>query len=59
MSPIIIRFNRRFYPFNALRSLLGIGGEAESPTYRSFTMETGNTPRLAVMGDNRISMDLS
>jgi transposase-like protein len=27
------RFNRRFYPFNAFRSLLGIGGEVEAPTY--------------------------
>jgi hypothetical protein len=31
-----ILINRRFYPFNALRSLLGIGGEAESPTYREL-----------------------
>jgi hypothetical protein len=27
------RFNRRFYPFNAFRSLLGIGANGESPTY--------------------------
>lgn len=27
------RFNRRFYPFNAFRSLLGIGGANEAPTY--------------------------
>ena len=27
------RFNRRFYPFNAFRSLLGIAGGAESPTF--------------------------
>lgn len=30
------RFNRRFYPFNAFRSLLGIGGDTESPTYREL-----------------------
>jgi len=27
------RFNRRFYPFNAFRSLLGIAGGVEAPTY--------------------------
>ena len=27
------RFNRRFYPSNAFRSLLGIAGGAESPTF--------------------------
>lgn len=27
------RFNRRFYPFNAFRSLLGISGSAAAPTY--------------------------
>lgn len=36
MSLFSFRFNRRFYPFNAFRSLLGIGGEAESPTYREL-----------------------
>jgi hypothetical protein len=30
------RFNRRFYPFNAFRSLLGIGGEVAAPTYREL-----------------------
>ncbi len=27
------RFNRRFYPFNAFRSLLGIAGGVTAPTY--------------------------
>ncbi len=27
------RFNRRFYPFNAFRSLLGVAGGVESPTF--------------------------
>jgi hypothetical protein len=27
------RFNRRFYPFNAFRSLLGIAGDVVAPTY--------------------------
>ncbi|MSU61970.1 MAG: IS1595 family transposase, partial [Pedosphaera sp.] len=25
--------NRRFYPFNAFRSLLGIAGDVAAPTY--------------------------
>ena len=27
------RFNRRFYPFNAFRSLLGLSADAQAPTY--------------------------
>lgn len=27
------RFYRRFYPFNAFRSLLGIAGDITAPTY--------------------------
>lgn len=30
------RFNRRFYPFNAFRSLLGIAGSAASPTFEEL-----------------------
>jgi hypothetical protein len=30
------RFNRRFYPFNAFRSLLGIAGHVTTPTYSEF-----------------------
>lgn len=33
LNEFTFRFNRRFYPFNAFRSLLGIGGEVASPTY--------------------------
>jgi transposase-like protein len=33
LNEYTFRFNRRFYPFNAFRSLLGIGGETISPTY--------------------------
>jgi hypothetical protein len=29
----IADFNRRFYPFNAFRSLLGIAGDVKAPTY--------------------------
>lgn len=33
LNEFTFRFNRRFYPFNAFRSLLGIGGQMISPTY--------------------------
>ncbi len=33
LNEFTFRFNRRFYPFNAFRSLLGIAGRAEAPTY--------------------------
>lgn len=33
LNEFVFRFNRRFYPFNSFRSLLGLGVETESPTY--------------------------
>ena len=33
LNEFTFRFNRRFYPFNAFRSLLGISGSAAAPTY--------------------------
>jgi hypothetical protein len=33
LNEFTFRFNRRFYPFNAFRSLLGIAGGTASPTY--------------------------
>ena len=33
LNEFTFRFNRRFYPFNAFRSLLGISGQAVAPTY--------------------------
>lgn len=33
LNEFIFRFNRRFYPFNAFRSLLGIAGDISAPTY--------------------------
>lgn len=33
LNEFAFRFNRRFYPFNAFRSLLGIGTVSESATY--------------------------
>ena len=33
LNEFTFRFNRRFYPFNSFRSLLGIGANGEAPTY--------------------------
>lgn len=33
LDEFTFRFNRRFYPFNAFRSMLGIAGGATAPTY--------------------------
>ncbi len=33
LNEYTFRFNRRFYPFNAFRSLLGIAGDVTAPTY--------------------------
>jgi transposase-like protein len=33
LNEFTFRFNRRFYPFNAFRSLLGIAGSVSAPTY--------------------------
>jgi transposase-like protein len=33
LNEFTFRFNRRFYPFNSFRSLLGIAGDADAPTY--------------------------
>jgi hypothetical protein len=33
LNEFTFRFNRRFYPFNAFRSLLGIAGELTAPSY--------------------------
>src|SRR3974390_2724387 len=36
LNEFTFRFNRRFYPFNAFRSLLGIAGGAVAPTFEEF-----------------------
>ena len=40
LNEFTFRFNRRFYPMNAFRSLLGIASAAPSPTYK--TLYSGN-----------------
>jgi hypothetical protein len=41
------RFNRRFYPFNAFRSLLGISGQSAAPTYASLYSGEWEHPRCS------------
>ncbi|HEX4077485.1 MAG TPA: IS1595 family transposase [Rhizomicrobium sp.] len=36
LNEYTFRFNRRFQPFNAFRSLLGIGSDMEAPTYHEL-----------------------
>ncbi len=36
LNEYVFRFNRRFYPFNAFNSILGVGVKATSPTYRQL-----------------------
>jgi hypothetical protein len=36
LNEFVFRFNRRFYPFNAFRSLLGLSVATESPTYQEL-----------------------
>ena len=36
LNEFTFRFNRRFYPFNAFRSLLGIAGGVTAPSYADF-----------------------
>jgi len=36
LDEFTFRFNRRFYPFNAFRSLFGIAGDVTAPTYAEF-----------------------
>jgi hypothetical protein len=52
-----IRFNRRFYPFNAFRSLLGIAGGAAAPTFDGLYSREWNHPHLVGVGNNRIGKD--
>lgn len=36
LNEFVFRFNRRFYPFNAFRSLLGLSVDTEAPTYQEL-----------------------
>jgi transposase-like protein len=50
LNEFTFRFNRRFYPFNAFRSLLGIGGQTEAPTYAELYSGDWQRPTTAASG---------
>jgi hypothetical protein len=50
LNEFAFRFNRRFYPFNAFRSLLGIGANGESPTYDGLYKGTWQHPTVSGHG---------
>ena len=45
LNEFAFRFNRRFYPFNSFRSLLGIGRRAVAPTYDGLYSGAWQHPR--------------
>ena len=47
LNEFTFRFNRRFYPFNAFRSLLGIAGDATAPTYAGLYSGEWQHPRCS------------
>ena len=54
LNEFTFRFNRRFYPFNAFRSLLGIAGEVDAPTFDALYSESGGTLHVVGVCVNRI-----
>ena len=54
LNEFTFRFNRRFYPFNAFRSLLGVAGGVESPIFAEPIRAIGCILHVVGMGVNRI-----
>jgi transposase-like protein len=50
LNEFTFRFNRRFYPFNAFRSLLGIAGDVTAPTYAQLYSGDWQHPRCSRCG---------
>ena len=50
LNEFTFRFNRRFYPFNAFRSLLGVAGEVTAPTYAELYSGEWQHPRCSGYG---------
>ena len=47
LNEFTFRFNRRFYPFNAFRSLLGIVGDVTAPTYAELYAKKKSQPTIS------------
>ncbi len=50
LNEFTFRFNRRFCPFNAFRSLLGIAGDVTAPTYAELYSGDWEHPRCSGCG---------
>lgn len=50
LNEYTFRFNRRFYPFNAFRSLLGIGSDVGAPTYAKLYSGEWTHPTCSGLG---------
>jgi transposase-like protein len=50
LNEFTFRFNRRFYPFNAFRSLLGIAGDVTAPTYAELYAKKSQPPTGSRLG---------
>jgi transposase-like protein len=50
LNEFTFRFNRRFYPFNAFRSLLGIASDADAPTYGELYSGEWKHPTCSGLG---------
>ena len=50
LNEFTFRFNRRFYPFNAFRSLLGIAGDVKAPTYAELYSGDWGHPKCSGCG---------
>ena len=50
LNEFTFRFNRRFYPFNAFRSLLGIAGNVTAPTYAELYAKKSRPTASSVLG---------
>ena len=50
LNEFTFRFNRRFYPFNAFRSLLGIASNARAPTYGELYSGEWKHPTCSGLG---------
>lgn len=49
------RFNRRFYPFNAFRPLLGIAGDVTAPTYAELYAKRTRPTTFSKLGSSQVA----